>query len=243
MKTVKKTLIALSFLIAGAQLSSCQTGTAEKGGKISVDEFSKKINSEKDPQIIDVRTPEEVAGGYIKGAENIDWNGDNFVGRINKFKKEKAVYVYCLSGGRSSAAAAKMKSLGFQEVYDLKGGMMAWNNADMPVVKTSDTPEKTGMSLSEYDQKINSEKLVLVDFNAPWCAPCKKMAPMLEELEAENKNKLVMVKINVDENKELAKALKITDLPVLILYKNGKSVYQKTGFTEKKELVNVLEKN
>ncbi|MGZ3902884.1 MAG: thioredoxin domain-containing protein, partial [Bacteroidia bacterium] len=183
------------------------------------------------------------ADGFIQGAENIDWNSEDFESKINKLKKEKAVYVYCLSGGRSGAAASKMKSLGFKNVYDLKGGMLAWNNANQPVTKTSGKSEKTGMSLEEYDQKINSDKLVLVDFNAPWCAPCKKMAPMLEELSIENKDKLVLLKINADENKELVNAMKITDLPVLIFYKKGKSIYQKTGLTEKQELLNVIAKD
>lgn len=242
MNTIKRLFIVIGFVVAGAQLSSCQTG-AGNGGKISTEEFARKIGLEQDPQIIDVRTHEEFEGGYIKGAENIDWNGSDFEGKINKFKKEKAVYVYCLSGGRSGAAASKMKSLGFKEIYDLKGGMLAWNNANLPVAKNSDKPEKPGMSLEEYDQKINSDKLVLVDFNAPWCAPCKKMAPMLEEVATENAEKLALLKINADENKELVKAMKITDLPVLILYKKGKKIYQKTGLTEKQELLNVIEKN
>ena len=67
------------------------------------------------------------------------------------------------------------------------------------------------------------------------------MAPMLEELSKEQQSKMQLIKINTDENKELTKALKIDGLPVLILYKNQKNVWQKSGLTEKAEILKALE--
>ena len=248
MKHLKIAILFSSLLFVGINFSSCQNteksrDQTTKGGKISVDEFEKKINSGQNTQLIDVRTPEEYNNGFVKGAKNIDWNGTSFENEIKKLDKEEAVYVYCLSGGRSDAAASKMKELGFKEVYDMQGGMMAWNNAGKAIVTTNSGIENPGMSLDDYTKQITSQKLVLVDFNAPWCAPCKKMAPMLEEIALEKQNKLSFIKINADENKQLARSLKITDLPVLMIYKNGKIVWQKIGLTEKAELLKAVEAN
>jgi thioredoxin 1 len=248
MKFIKITLLFASLFFIGINFSSCQNNEkninqTNKGGKISIDEFEKKLNSNQNAQLIDVRTPEEYKNGFIKGAKNIDWNATSFENEIKKLDKEKAVYVYCLGGGRSGAAAEKMKELGFKEVYDMQGGMMAWNNAGKPVVTTNPVNENPGMSLDDYNKQINSNKLVLIDFNAPWCAPCKKMAPMLEELALEKKSTLNFIKINADENKQLAKSLGIEELPVLIIYKNQKIVWKKTGLSEKAELLKVIEAN
>ena len=247
MKSLKITLLLTSLFVLGINFSSCQTNQTSKqqssGGKISVDEFEQKINSTKDGQVVDVRTPEEYTKGYVKGAKNINWNDAGFETEINKLDKSKAVFVYCLGGGRSAAATKKMKDLGFKEIYDMQGGMMAWNNAGKPVVNTNANTENPGMSLEKYNKQLKSDKLVLVDFNAPWCVPCRKMAPMLEELSKEQQNKMQLIKINADENKELAKNLKVETLPLLILYKNQKIVWQNTGFIEKADLLKIIQKN
>lgn len=79
-------------------------------------------------QLVDVRTPKEYADGYIKDAINIDFfNQMEFVGAFEKLKKEEPVYIYCRSGNRSQNAARKLDSLGFKEIYDLRGGYMNWN--------------------------------------------------------------------------------------------------------------------
>jgi len=247
MKSLKIILLLASLFVLGINFSSSQTNQNSKQqspvGKISVDEFEQKLNSTKNAQLVDVRTPEEYVKGHVKGAKNINWNGKDFETEINTLDKNTPVFVYCLGGGRSAAAAAKMKELGFKEIYDMQGGMMAWNNSGKPVVNTNAIAENPGMSLEEYNKQLKSDKLVLVDFNAPWCAPCKKMAPMLEDLAKEQQNKMQLIKINADENKELAKNLKVETLPTLILYKNQKIVWQNTGFIEKSDLLKIIQKN
>lgn len=244
MKRLKTILLFTGLSILGVNFSSCQNTTnshqVSSGGKISVNEFEQKLNSEKNVQLIDVRTPEEYESGFIKGAKNIDWNGAGFETEINKLDKTKTVYVYCLGGGRSGSAAARMKELGFKDIYDLQGGMMAWNNAGKPVITPNNAQKEKGMSEEEFNQLIKSDKFVLVDFNAPWCGPCKKMAPMLEELSNEQKSKMQLVKINIDANKELAKKLKIEELPTLILYYKGVIFWKKSGLTEKGEILQKL---
>ena len=85
--------------------------------------------------IIDVRTPEEYAAGYIEKAINLDYNSETFRIDINKLEKNKTYLIYCRSGRRSERALSIMKELGFREVYNMLGGIIEWEAAGLPVVK------------------------------------------------------------------------------------------------------------
>jgi len=101
----------------------------EKSDKIEIlsqAEFSAAI-ADKKVQLIDVRTPNEYGGGHIKNAINVDFfNSANFEKYCEKMSKDKPVYLYCRSGARSQRAAHKLIGMGFEKVYDLKGGYMSW---------------------------------------------------------------------------------------------------------------------
>lgn len=87
------------------------------------------------------------------------------------------------------------------------------------------------MNLSEYNQKISSNPLpVVVDFWAPWCGPCKAMNPILTRVSAQHKGKVDLLKVNVDESPEIARALKVMGIPTTIGYASGAQVFRKTGF-------------
>ena len=77
-------------------------------------------------QLIDVRTPQEVAAGAIEGSANLDFNAAGFKEKIEALDKEKPVHLYCASGGRSGKTLKMMQNMGFKEVYDLKGGYSNW---------------------------------------------------------------------------------------------------------------------
>jgi len=90
---------------------------------------------------------------------------------------------------------------------------------------------------------IDSEMPVLVDFWAPWCGPCKMVAPVLEELTKEYDGKVKIVKLNVDENQSTASEFGIGSIPTLILFKDGK-VFEKTiGAQSKENLKQMVEKS
>lgn len=76
--------------------------------------------------MLDVRTPKEFKKGHIDGAKNMNYYDDDFDAQIEKLDKDKPVYVYCHSGGRSAKAMSLMKEKGFKEVYNLLGGYGAW---------------------------------------------------------------------------------------------------------------------
>lgn len=226
--------MALILLI----LSACTNGQNANYG-LTVNEFNDKLKQTPNAQLIDVRTPGEFAGGHLENAINCDWNGDNFESQIKELDKQKPVFVYCLSGGRSASAASSMRSAGFKTVYEMNGGMMKWRAAGLPETSNVSTNQSNGMSLVDYTKLTKSYKKVLIDFYAEWCAPCKKMKPYLDEIANDMKDQVKVIRIDADQNKTLMQELKIDGLPVLVLYNNGNQTWRKDGFVEKAE---VLEK-
>ena len=85
--------------------------------------------------VLDVRTADEVKEGHLKGAKNIDYFSDGFEAEVKKLSKDQPVYVYCRSGNRSGQAASDMKKWGFKEVYNLEGGITAWQEKGYEIVK------------------------------------------------------------------------------------------------------------
>ncbi|WP_409297328.1 thioredoxin [Peribacillus sp. SCS-26] len=96
------------------------------------------------------------------------------------------------------------------------------------------------------DQNFTDETgqgLVLADFWAPWCGPCKMIAPVLEELDAELGDKVKVVKLDVDENQETAGKYGVMSIPTLILFKNGEAVDKVVGFQPKEALADLINKH
>ena len=124
----------------------------------------------------------------------------------------------------------------------MKGGFMAWNAAGLRST-TQKTLKTKGLSLIEYGNLMkDSSKLVLVDFYADWCGPCKKMAPFIKKIAQEKNQILTLVKINVDDNMELCTQLGIEAIPVLKLYKNKMVVWQSEGYINENMLRESIEK-
>ncbi|MFD0999772.1 thioredoxin [Ohtaekwangia kribbensis] len=227
------TILAMTILLSAVHAQDKQ--------QLSVDEFETKLNQTPESQLVDVRTPEEFRKNHIKGAFNININSDEFEKQVAALDKTKPILVYCLSGGRSAKAAAYMRKQGFSKVYEMDGGMMQWTAQNKPF----EASEKSlpGMSEADFGKNVDTDKIVLVDFYAKWCAPCKKMAPWLEELVTQYPDQVTLLKINVDENSVLVKKMKVDALPTLQLYKKGKKVWSKTGLAEKKELEEKIKEN
>lgn len=226
-----KNIIIVFFLIVLTGCGKAQNGKNESS--LPATEFSKKLDQTKDAQLVDVRTPGEFRNGHLKNAMNIDWNADDFTEKAKVLDKEKPVFLYCMSGPRSTAAAAKLQEMGFKSVYEMQGGMMKWRNANLPEIKVSTS---SGMSLAQYNEILKSETPVLVDFYAEWCAPCKKMEPYLKKISSEIPDKVKIIRINADENTELCKELNVSALPVLKLYKKEKLVWDNLGFVTEDEV-------
>jgi thioredoxin 1 len=230
MKNLLKGLLAITVL----GLQFCAQG---QGGKKVLDakSFSEALAKTPDALVLDVRTPEEFAGGHLNKAVNVDWNSGGFDAWSKKIDKEAKIFVYCLSGGRSGSAGAALRQAGFQHVSEMEGGIMKWKAAGLPLSGEGSGPR--GIQKEEYEKQLHAgNQVVLVDFYAPWCGPCKKMKPELEKLEKENAAALKVVRIDADQNPDLSKELKVDALPVVLIYKEGQLQKRLEGYQSPAQL-------
>ncbi|MCG2611175.1 thioredoxin domain-containing protein [Flavobacterium sp. SM15] len=218
-------LVSLTILF-----SNCSKSQSFKS--LPVADFENILKTTATAQLVDVRTSEEYASGALTNSKNIDWNGGNFETEVSKLDKSKPIFVYCLAGGRSKKAAAKLSEMGFKTIYEMDGGYMKWSAAHPSGTKTEDK----GMSKSDYEKLIASDKVVVINFFAEWCGPCKKMGPYISKMTKEYNGKAKIVRVDADKNKTLFNGLGYQELPVVIVFKNGKEVWKKNGFVSEAEL-------
>jgi thioredoxin 1 len=97
--------------------------------------------------------------------------------------------------------------------------------------------------MSKFNDLINSETPVLVDFFAEWCGPCKAMAPILKDLASMTKGKAKILKVDVDKNQAVAQKYQVRGVPTLILFKEGKIMWQQSGVVPAQQLAQIIEAN
>ncbi|PJA06882.1 MAG: thioredoxin [Flavobacteriales bacterium CG_4_10_14_0_2_um_filter_32_8] len=195
--------------------------------------------------ILDVRTPEEVSNGYINNASTINFYDKDFSTKLNLMQKDKPIYVYCKSGGRSSQAAELLKNNGFKKIYNLKGGITGWENSGFPIVKPDGAKDEKiqQLTLADFNKLLLTDQPVLVDFHTVWCSPCRKMAPIIDGIEEKFKEKAMVMRVDIDKSKEVGKAFEIQGVPVFILFKNGKEIWKHNGMISEEELIKQIENN
>ncbi len=226
-------LFTIGFLSIGEARSQTTYSST-----LPVSEFAEKIKAYPDALVIDVRTPGEFAKGHIPNAKNIDWNGDRFTQQIAILDKTMPVFVYCLAGSRSADAMRKMRTDGFTQLYELKGGILKWRAAGLP--EEHETTSSRGMTKPQFDQLLISDKLVLIDFYADWCAPCKKMKPSLDKISQDMSDEVTVLRINADDNPALCNELNVDALPMLLLYEKGALIWKNTGYLSLQEIETAL---
>jgi rhodanese-related sulfurtransferase len=225
-KCMRLVLVSLFGLLV-----SCNIG-AQNSREVSVDQFEQEL---KQPmiQLLDVRTAGEYRSGHIKSALQANWNDPKeFADRTSALNKQQPVYVYCLSGPRSKAAAEWLLANGFQQVVELKDGFSNWKRKGKPVEGTASVKQ---MTMRDYQQQIAGKEYVLVDFGAEWCPPCRKMEPIINQFLAEQKE-IFFLKIDGGMHTNLMEQLQADGLPTFILLKNGVETWRYKGLLTSEEL-------
>jgi thioredoxin len=232
-----KKILSVLFVVV---LISCGETNSQVVQNIKAEKFQ-EFSALNDGIIVDVRTATEFNSGHIKGASNVNFYAIDFTDKLKILRKDVPIYVYCRSGGRSSSAAKKMEALGFSKVYNMLGGIGSWSSKGFQTVqsKGKKVSKQPKFSVSEVDEILNSNETVLIDFNTQWCVPCKKMKPIIDEINSENNNVKVLF-IDADANKELVEKYKIIGVPVFIGFKNSEETFRKVGVVSKEELLENL---
>ena len=97
---------------------------------------------------------------------------------------------------------------------------------------------------SNFEAEVkNSDIPVLVDFWAPWCGPCRKISPIIDDLAAEFEGKVKVVKVNTDENLKITQEFSISGIPSILIFKKGEAVERLVGLMQKSQLISNLEKH
>ncbi|MFD1770722.1 thioredoxin domain-containing protein [Sphingobacterium suaedae] len=210
--------------------------------KLKVSAFLDSIKQEKNI-LLDVRTPEEFAKGTLADATNVNWNDSlifsEFVGQL---RIDVPIYLFCLSGGRSAKAAAYLNERGFR-VYELQGGLLKMRDQELGMANTGSDVEKTHFSLQDFQKLIQSQKRILIDFTADWCAPCQAIKPLLKKIEQDKTTNIRVHYMDADQHQDLLKQLKIGGIPRLQLYVHGKLVWDHTGAIDEAALQQAIRKH
>lgn len=225
-------LLTIIILLAG-----CGVANSQKENVLNVTDFENRLHATPDAQLIDVRTDDEFDEGHLANALHMNVNSEQLEMRSKYLDKNKPLFVYCYSGGRSAKACEYFRKEGFKLVYDLKGGYSAWTDANKPVEGKKTT--NLGMGLEDFNNTVAKGK-TLVDVNAPWCAPCVKMKPTLDSLETAWKGQVQILQLDKDKNQLVAKTLNVQELPVLLLYNDGKLIKRVQGYQTAEQLAELV---
>ncbi len=221
------------FFVSVFAIACSSNNSNSQTGVLSTAVFQQKMN-QPNIQILDVRTAEEYQSGHIKNALQANWlDKTQFADRIQHLDKAIPVLVYCASGVRSGQAMKAMAQQGFKEVYNMEGGMSAWKVEGKPFESAASIPE---MSIAAFQSKVNETTIALVDIGAEWCPPCKKMEPVLAQLQKDMGNKYALIKVDGGNDITVMKYLQFQALPTFIVFKNGKETWRKQGIVSLDEL-------
>lgn len=202
--------------------------------------FKEQFKLTQNPILVDLRATELFNKGRIAKSISIPFENQDFEKAIAYISKETPVYLYCQNGEISQNAAVFMKDLAYKNVIVLRGGFENWVKVPLPYVGGGSKSEILAYySLADIDNLAKKYPLLLLDFYATWCKPCKLQDPILKEL---NKNhpELKIIKLDADKNQTLAAHFEIEEIPTLILFKKSKQFWRKSGLVKSKQLEAIL---
>ena len=209
---------------------------------LPVESFEKKLLETSNAFLLDVRTAGEFGGGHLPKATNIDFRSPDFANKIKGLPKDKPVFVYCLSGGRSAQAAEILRNEGFQ-VTELQGGYLKWTTKLKPLEGVPNVKHDDAWDLIAFGKLIQGENAVVVDFYAKWCAPCLKMMPTVDKLSNDYKGKVTVLKVEADGNQAVLQKYAIDEIPSFLVFHKGKLLQKTSGFREEAQLKELFDQS
>ena len=126
--------VAIIGAVACSSTEESEQAAAPEVVRVELDQWSQKMSDES-AVILDVRTPAEFSRGHIANAVNLDFQREDFAAELAKLDKNSTYLMHCASGGRSARVLEMMQEAGFNSVYELAGGINAWQNGGNPVVQ------------------------------------------------------------------------------------------------------------
>ena len=220
--------------------SSCSQDGNKQVNDLSPVDFFHKMNQQ-DHILLDVRTAEEIENGFIKNASFIDFYDDKFKEKVSWIKKDAPVFLYCHAGGRSAEAAAILLELGQEKVYNLSGGITSWKNSGMNIETNGGNVSNNDITYTVYEieELMSGRDKFLIVLKTPWCLPCKKLIPVLNEFKQQN-TEIFVLEINMDANSKIAKHYDVTSIPTLLYFENNVLEKKHAGFISLNDLKNFI---
>jgi rhodanese-related sulfurtransferase len=224
-------MIRIFIFLSLIFIFSCNSAIKNEHVNMDIIQFSNLTDPE-NYTLLDVRTNEERINGYLLNSTHIDYYDKRFIEKINLLDKNKPVYVYCKVGGRSLKVSNKLIQFGFKNVYNLEGGFLRWSNNQLPIEYDSLsllTETKQEFNKQYLDSIIQQNETTLIYISTKWCAPCKKMNPLVDKFSNDFVNKLSVIRFDLDRNLFLNEFYNISSIPLFVLYKNNQEVWRKNG--------------
>jgi rhodanese-related sulfurtransferase len=208
---------------------------------ITADAAKQMIDENQSIVILDVRTLAEYKSGHIDGSKLMPLL--ELEERINAIDGNSAVIVYCGSGVKSEKASKILLDHGFDKVYNMKGGLNAWQDVGFPVVSGSTAnqifPSNDSLS-SEIDDILSSGKPVFLFLYVDWCHFCQQQIPIIDELEQEYNGKITFFRVNCEDHPKAMKEFEASGYPSMFLMDKGDDEQYESqyfgGFTDKETL-------
>ncbi len=234
---MKKNIKYYCLLFSTVFLVACNLNS--QSGVLTAGEFEQKMAAPK-VQLLDVRTAGEYQTAHLPNALQANWlDKAQFADRIQYLDKSATVLLYCASGVRSGQAMEALKSQGFKDVYNLGGGLSSWKMEGKPVIANNPPAE---LSVAAFQSMVIGAKVALVDIGAEWCPPCKKMEPVLQQLQKEIGNTYTFIKVDGGNDISVMKYLNFIALPTFIVFKDGKETWRTQGIVTLEELKKAISK-
>ncbi|MCF6242696.1 MAG: thioredoxin domain-containing protein [Bacteroidales bacterium] len=231
-------LLIIIFIAVWSTATAQQTSFKQ----VNAQEFYRLATTGKG-MILDVRTKSEFDNEHIANSQYLNFYALDFKKKLLMLPKDEEIYLYCTTGYRSEKAAKYLAKNGYTKVYNLEHGILEWNLENLPVIEGEPSAKLMADKVSPelFEQSISSDTLVLVDFYATWCGPCRKMMPLIDSIRTQYHPALKVFKVNVDVSKKLIKQEKIIGVPFFRIYRKGKVLFEKDGMLSRKELEAIIE--